>query len=53
VKRADLPPTIEKAFVRSNRALTYLVNVVRRLGFSKKFSAAANFKLAPKGILAS
>ena len=41
MKRANLPPTIGKLFVRPNCALTYLVNVVRRFRFSKKFRAAA------------
>jgi len=53
MKRADLPPTIGKAFVAPNRALSYLVDVVRRFPPSKKFRAAANFKLAPESILAS
>ena len=53
MKRADLTATIRKAFVRPNCAPAYLVNVVRWFCFSKKFRAAANFKLAPKSILAS
>jgi hypothetical protein len=53
MKRADLPPTIGKAFARSNCALTDLVKVVRRFSFSKNFRAAAIFKLGPKSIWAS
>ena len=53
MKSVDLPPTIGKLFVRPNCALTYLVNVARRFGFSKKFRAAAIFKLAPQSMLAS
>src|SRR6516164_7260026 len=53
VKRTDLPSTIGKAFVSPNCALSYLVNVVRRLRFSKNFRAATMFKLGPKRMLNS
>jgi hypothetical protein len=43
MKCADLPPTIGKLFVSPNCALTYLVNVVRRFGFSKKVSSRREF----------
>jgi hypothetical protein len=48
---ADLPTTVGKKFVCPNGALTYLVDVIRGLCFSKYFRTPAIFMLAPRGVL--